>query len=64
MNVLILGELGEDSLLQKWYWTSNKSKPPEFYFISVQVMRRTDSSYAPVNIIKNSRSICNIDMPT
>lgn len=35
----------------KWYWTSNKSKPPEFYFISVQVMRRTDSSYAPVKII-------------
>lgn len=64
MNVLIWGELGEDSMLQSGIELRINQNPPEFYFISVQVMRRTDSPYAPVNIIKNSRSICNIDMPT
>lgn len=56
--------LGEDSMLQSGIELRINQNPPEFYFISVQVMRRTDSPYAPVNIIKNGRSICNIDMPT
>lgn len=54
MNVLIWGELGEDSMLQSGIELRINQNPPEFYFISVQVMRRTDSPYAPVNIIKNS----------
>lgn len=51
MNVLIWGELGEDSMLQSGMELRINQNPPEFYFISVQVMRRTDSPYAPVNII-------------
>lgn len=37
-------------IVAKRHWASNNLKPPEFYFISVQVMQSTDSPYSPVNI--------------